>query len=394
MPTYTVPLTTPVPAALAGELASRLYHADERITGFTLPDEGTDVAEVVITTDLPVAAAELHHRIGDLVRSDVLPQRVVAPRLLWRSPHRPARRANVYQDLLDSGAVHESAPGQVTVAEPLLGLMRGLDQALLDLARDHFGAEEHDYPHLIPTATLARAGYLGSFPQHVLLTSRVHPHLDGYRAFTRAVGRGTPSPDVVDAHTTHARLAVPPAVCYHTYARYGDRALTAPLTAVTARARCFRHESRYCHSLERLWDFTMRETVLLGEQDQVLAAREAYLTALRALVTNWGLAGHLETANDPFFATPDTARQVWSQRLMELKYELRLPVAEGRTVAAASVNVHGTHLAEAFGITTPSGPSAFTGCVAVGLERLAYAFVHQHGTDPRDWPQLRRPVST
>ncbi|MFF4804453.1 hypothetical protein ACFY1U_39785 [Streptomyces sp. NPDC001351] len=392
MPTYTVPLTTPVPAALADELASRLYHADERITGFSLRDEGDAIAEVVVTTDLPVTAAELSRRVRDLVQSDVLPQRVVAPRLLWRSPHSPARHEHVYQELLASGAVHESTPGQVTFGEPMVGLIRDIDHALLDLARDHFGAEEHEYPQLIPTATLARAGYLRSFPQHVLLASQVHANLDGYRAFTHAIGDSAPSPDVVDAHTTHAGLAVPPAVCYHTYARHSDRALTAPLTTVTARARCFRHESRYRHSLERLWDFTMRETVLLGEQDRVLAAREAYLAQLRSLVTDWGLAGHIESANDPFFATPDTARQVWSQRLMELKYELRLPVAEGRTIAAASVNVHGTHLAKAFGITTPSGTPAFTGCVAVGLERFAYAFVHQHGTDPRNWPEFMKQI--
>jgi len=79
------------------------------------------------------------------------------------------------------------------------------------------------------------------------------------------------------------------------------------------------------------------------------------------------------------------------QQLQPLKYELRLPSAEGRTVAAASFNHHQDHFGKAFSIRQQNGDAAHSGCVAFGWERWVIAFVAQHGLDEENWPLSVRP---
>jgi hypothetical protein len=104
------------------------------------------------------------------------------------------------------------------------------------------------------------------------------------------------------------------------------------------------------------------------------------------------LAAHVEVANDPFFgnAATDTAgpKRVMVQRALKLKYELQMPVVDDRYIAVGSFNLHGQKFGKAFGITTPDGEPAYSGCIGIGLERIAYAFLCRHGIDPADWPQV------
>ena len=78
--------------------------------------------------------------------------------------------------------------------------------------------------------------------------------------------------------------------------------------------------------------------------------------------------------------------------MLELKYELRLPIGEGRTLAAASFNFHEDFFGSSFDIRRPAGDgdedaTVITACAGVGLERFAYAFLCRHGVDPAAWPE-------
>jgi seryl-tRNA synthetase len=84
--------------------------------------------------------------------------------------------------------------------------------------------------------------------------------------------------------------------------------------------------------------------------------------------------------------------RVWSQQLLELKYELRLPLDADRDVAVGSFNFHEQFFGTSFGITTDAGV-AYTSCAGIGLERLAYTFLCRYGLDPNDWPaEVRKAV--
>jgi len=142
--------------------------------------------------------------------------------------------------------------------------------------------------------------------------------------------------------------------------------------------------------LERLWDFTIREIVFLGTREFVLESRQTFMQASFALMEEMGLRGFCEVANDPFFVTQDTAGKIFNQRMMELKYELRLHVDNERTIAAGSFNFHEQFFGETFKINHPDQTPILTGCVGFGLERLVYAFLCQYGLDETKWPQTLR----
>src|SRR5262249_4620968 len=149
-------------------------------------------------------------------------------------------------------------------------------------------------------------------------------------------------------------------MCYHTFNQLSGLAVDDRV--VTSRGKSFRFESRYHRSLERLWDFTIREIVFLGSRRFVLDARQRFMRLVFDIIERLGLAAHCEVASDPFFCREDTAEQILTQRMMELKYELRLPVADDRTIACASFNFHDQFFAGAFGIGHASEPSLFSGC--------------------------------
>jgi hypothetical protein len=80
------------------------------------------------------------------------------------------------------------------------------------------------------------------------------------------------------------------------------------------------------------------------------------------------------------------AEKRWAQRAGERKLELRLPLGEGETLAAASINAHLDFFGQAFAVRRLGGQPITSGCTAFGLERLALGFLAQHGLDERRWP--------
>jgi len=159
---------------------------------------------------------------------------------------------------------------------------------------------------------------------------------------------------------------------------------------VSALGKAFRYEAGYSMTLERLWDFTIREMVFLGPRDEVLAAREQTMTAMLQFLDDLGVAGWCEVGNDPFFGGDNSSDRIWSQRMMELKYELRMPVASDRSIAVGSFNFHNDLFGTAFEIMQEDGSPVQSGCIGFGLERLVYAFVCQFGADEQGWPESVR----
>jgi hypothetical protein len=55
-----------------------------------------------------------------------------------------------------------------------------------------------------------------------------------------------------------------------------------------------------------------------------------------------------------------------------------------------SYNYHQDFFGRHLDIRLPDDAPASTGCVAFGLERLAFAFLAQYGLDPGEWPEAVR----
>lgn len=155
---------------------------------------------------------------------------------------------------------------------------------------------------------------------------------------------------------------------------------------VTAVGNCFRYEAINLTSLERLWNFTMREVIFIGNKDFVLENREIARQRMQKVFQELELAYRVESANDPFFIG-EFRKQAAFQSAFQLKFEIRASLPfKNSTLAVGSYNYHQDFFGRHLNISLPDGSPAHTGCVAFGLERMAYAFLAQYGFDPNQWP--------
>jgi seryl-tRNA synthetase len=390
MPDYSITLSPEVPGSMAEEFAQRVHYAAAEIRRFSLVrGPGGEVREIEVSTADDADPDEIGRKLNLVVRRDVLPQGEIEDvPVVWQSMAVPRPSLITFADVEDAGLVTRMGDGAYAASGALARLLSALDERVRVIAAERFGAVENHYPALIPTDVLHRAGYFDSFPQFLMTAGRFHSDADVYQGFATQFEAAGDKAAFMDSRTGHTGYCLSPTVCYHTYHQLAGTRVPADGSVLTASGKIFRFESSYHRTLERLWDFTMREVVFLGSRGAVTELRQALVEAVCRLVDELRLAGHLEVANDPFFSNGATAKRVMVQRALRMKYELRMPVVEDRTIAVGSFNLHGSKFGEAFDITTPDGSPAYSGCIGIGMERIAYAFLCRHGIDPSGWPEI------
>ena len=72
------------------------------------------------------------------------------------------------------------------------------------------------------------------------------------------------------------------------------------------------------------------------------------------------------------------------QRLEPLKHEFR----HRGSLAIASVNFHRNFFGERFGIRDQDRNTAFSGCVAFGIERWLYSLMQEYGSNWETYPDV------
>ncbi len=383
-----VALRAPLRRDQGVELERRLFFVSADILDFSLVQDDEGVHGIVVASAAPLNAEELAAKVHHVIESDIAGGVAPLRKVVWESGERAARHPGVFADLLAAGWAFEAGPGQVALGGPLLALVDHLDDLVTGAVRARFPAvEEYRYPTLLPTRVLEDVGYFTSFPQFLMLVTRLHEDADVYRSVVDDFTGGARADASLLSRCGDLDQSLPPTMCFHTFHQlrgevFGD----GENRVVTAKGKSFRYESRYATSLERLWDFTIREVVFLGTRDFVRRARADLMRDAYALTDRLGLTGFCEVATDPFFANTDTRTKVFSQRLLELKYELRADVAEDRSIAVASFNYHDSFFSECVGITDTRGGPIASACAGFGLERLLHAFLCQYGADPAGWP--------
>lgn len=264
------------------------------------------------------------------------------------------------------GELWEPAPGVVGLRGRPLALLRQIEGRVAALCAGET-EDEWAVPTALPLSTLERSGYFASFPHWLTVASHLSEDVG---TLERVAASSEPARAAADA-VLPATAALPPAVCYHVYAALAGSTIPSRCI-VTAQGSCWRHEGNRLAPLERGWSFTMREIVCIGSEGECIAFRDRGVKLTRWLATGLGLDSTVESAEDPFFA-PTSRGRALLQRVKGLKQELRLPIGDGETTAAASFNLHEQFFGEAFDIRLANGEPAFTACVAFGLERWLLA---------------------
>jgi hypothetical protein len=379
MATFRIPLPKELPEDVCGEIAKRTCYCDHAIEGARYVKDGGDL-EVVVSPNCDVTAVEV--KVRKLVAKMKTERLAVQPRTLRsRSGSNAAYASDVFERLCNDEDIRTEGTGIVARGGQFLNFLSELDRFLERLAWAHFRAPVRSYPVLIPSEWLRRAGYFASFPHSLTFAMHLGEDYDRLEEFARRHKKGEPVHFNAIEELTQPEYCLSPAVCYHAYGGLMDRTLAASeggLRTFTAVGRCFRYESKNITDLDRLWEFSMREIVFVGEGPRVLEARERSIELTWRLVELLDLHAEIATAADPFFATDFNALRYF-QLSNELKFELQLPVNPERTIACASFNYHEQFFGSRFNVKTAAGEDVHTGCAAFGLERFVYACLSQLG---------------
>jgi seryl-tRNA synthetase len=241
------------------------------------------------------------------------------------------------------------------------------------------GAQELQYPPVLPRELIEKLGYLDNFPQ---LAGSVHSFF-GKDADAREIARKAREGEEWEHMLQPTEVMLAPAACYAVYPNFSGL-LPGKGRLISVTGWVFRHEPS--DEPTRLQSFRMREFIRMGAQEEVVEWRDAWLERGLALLRRLGLDAKSDVAADPFFGR--TGKMMAAQQVeQKLKFEILVPViSKDAPTAVCSFNWHQEHFSGKFGIRTNEGATAHTACLGFGLERVAIALLNTHGLDPKEWP--------
>ncbi len=383
--TFTLHLTPkiPIPEYLCGEVQSKLAYVDEGILSARV--ESNRISLVLRAHPgprTPKLEAKVHRVVASMAQGAIKPKVQILEDYLHRSvPY----SQDPMEELQKRGEVFAEASGTYTLG-PLLTQLIAYFESLFHSLAHQFQAVAYRFPVLISAEFLERVKYFSAFPHSLSFVTHLREDLEIIDGFSQQAHCEDHSLQVPHDMFARVKTLLSPAVCYHLYFSLADKPVPRGRVVATAVGNCFRYEAINLNSLERLWNFTMREIIFVGDKDFVLDNREAARRIMEEKFEALGLAYRVESANDPFFIG-EFRKQAAFQSAFQLKYEIRarLPFKE-RTLAVGSYNYHQDFFGRHLNITLPNGEAAHTGCVAFGLERMAFAFLAQFGFDKNQWP--------
>ncbi|NKC11644.1 MAG: hypothetical protein GKR94_05400 [Gammaproteobacteria bacterium] len=343
---------------------------------------------------VPVSATQASEAEG-LIAAMRKTHRLVARKVL-RERRSKAHLGCSDRELADCKDLHFFGDGLTGISGDLLRLFRYFEDWFRGLARD-FGAHDQHYPVMLPSELLHEVGYFGNFPQHVTLCCHFPDRLPVLENIAhQAKNVSSESLRATFGETVDAPSHVlTPAVCLPCYSQHqGLRISRGSVHCITMQNHVFRYEANRFRPLSRGWDFSVRDIVLFGSGNDLLALRAEVMERVFELCESLDLDVSLELANDPFFL--DTGRdKVVYQRMGEVKYEL-LFHCPGRDapLAASSFNLHRDYYSSIYDIAFDDGSRAETACMGFGIERWLYGFVTQKGLDTERWPEPVRHAVT
>jgi seryl-tRNA synthetase len=382
MAMFSIDLGISLPEMAREEVQKQITFLSEEISNSRFSEDGTR-----LQFDAPPPLGEmLSARITELARRLDNALRHVQRKTIFRSSW--CETLTFAEDVSWDG-VSMLGPGQVALSGLPLHLFRYFDRLF-----NGFGSawclEHVMVPALVPSSALSRCDYFRSFPHSLTFASHLRPEADVISRFRvrHETAKALDQESLADMETPEACLS--PAVCYHIYHLNQNQKLPHAGRTFAVCGKCFRYESRNMIDLRRLWDFTMREIVFLGNRESVQSSRGRSIDMMCEFLEQHRLAGEIRTASDPFFIAPEAAPKTCFQLSSESKFEVSLLLPEGERIAVASHNYHADFFGRAFNIMLESSGHSHTGCVAFGLERWVYAFLAQHGSDVGKWPAIVR----
>ncbi len=285
-------------------------------------------------------------------------------------PLDPIGRA-IFKPMGSGGVVARTVPFE-TVISALGALITRYREADAEVLR---------LPPIMSRHQVEKSGYLHSFPHLLGCVCSLHGPESEIHAVVKRIG----SDGDWTAALKATDVVMTPAACYPVYPLAASRgAVPARGLRFDVKSYCFRREATT--AADRLEAFRMREYVIIGSPDQVVAFRKSWMERAERLADQLGLPYRIAPASDPFFGR--AARLIAANQVEQLlKFELLVPLRSPEMpTACMSFNYHRDHFTTTWDIVGEHGAPVHTGCVAFGMERLALALFAVHGVEAAHWP--------
>ncbi len=386
--TFEFEIIRDVTSQVIGGIKADLAFCHPAITGITHIDPINGVVELEIRDNLPDRDLDdLKKQVAKVVKMSVNSFRFVEEvPPLWSHESGASYSGSKAVEEFAKQYVVTLGPGQYAFHGLAGKLFQFFCNRIEKLAVD-MGAEVWHLPSIEMTHDLIpETGYFASHPQLVTFGYRLPPHYEQIRDFA----------DTARTKKLHAvedsRILEPtgfilePFVCHNIYRSLKNRHF-ADGRIITAQGKCYRFEGFRFLPLLRQWEFSMREVVLVGGHDFVMAARQRCIELTQAMIAELDLNASLEVATDPFFVSAAASARTF-QMMQSTKLELLLRIDDGESIAAVSFNIHGKHFTRPMEIHNVSGEVLETACAAWGIERWMAAFVARWSEDPARWPSF------
>ena len=296
---------------------------------------------------------------------------------------KPRYKEPIFDYLKQTKNIFQVSNGLFAYGGLLLKIMEYFKLKVKELGVKKLKAKELQFPILFPVDSFRKGGYMETFPHHIMFQTTVKSDievLNKYAKDEKAKVR------ILEDHMCIPQNVIKHAACGPIYPSIENMQIddeSLPL-AFFIMDKCFRNESSNVFELARLNEFSMAEIVFVGSAEQT---REEIKKAMR-LWYYWSdvfeLNCSIKTANDSFFAGNYKKLKLF-QLLGDSKQEFRWLLPYCNTyISCSSVNFHRTHFARKYNIKNKESYCQ-TACIAFGIERLAYAFLAQHGCNPKNW---------
>ena len=336
---------------------------------------------IEVGTDGTTSAERFTEVVGNLIYVS----RSLNRKVLYESAERHAYSDDPMKPLLESRDVIRTADGMFSFQGQFWQVLKALKQHVFEISERH-AAIEQEYPVLWPVDLYKRINYFREFPQQIIMASPLEGDFSKRDKFADKYDKGATYDSVsMQDGFAPATYGLQCAVCDTCY--YNLRGTSEhPNTTYTTYNKVFRNETSSTGSLDRLLTFSVRDIMFVGDQDYVLLMRQKMLDEATELLAALGIESRIETANDPFFSNDSVVKNLF-QNSSSLKYELVARVNyQDKFIAVGSVNLHLDFFGQAFAITGKDKQPAYSGCLGIGFERLAFVLYAQYGPNINEWP--------
>jgi hypothetical protein len=289
--------------------------------------------------------------------------------------------APILETLFKSGGLCECGPGIFGYGGILLKILRYFLSKTREMGLNQFSAKEYEFPVLFPVASFQQGGYFETFPHHIMFQTTLKNDITVLNEFSR---NGWGDGKQIFKNSNAPVNVLKNAACGPIYPMLAKRDLGPEMQVYFTVGRCFRNEAANIFELARLNEFSMSEVVFIGKDDQIRAGMEKAKELWYYWINLFDLNCVIESANDSFFAG-NYKKLKFFQKLGDSKIEFKLLLPHcGKYIACSSANYHRTHFSKKYDFRNGEG-YCHTACLAFGMERLAYAFLCQHGCEPEKW---------